>query len=246
MTRDGALVPHAPLLLPELASDEVRGAAERVRGAMLALPFESADVVVILSPHGTTTGVYADVVGSLDDFGVPGIHLRRRPERALSEALATAWGAPMLDHAVDHGIVVPLSMDRRSSAGVVAATLAEDAEPESTAAHARSFADALRSLAPERRLLFLASANTAAALTPRAPLTERREAGEAEQRLTAGITRDAGFAEAVALEHARLAGACGAGPLIAFGRLCRGGRAEILAHECPVGVGYLVARARMS
>jgi hypothetical protein len=57
------------------------------------------------------------------------------------------------------------------------------------------------------------------------------------------------FAEAVQEDLRRAAsielpGGCGSDVLVAFAEILDGRAAKVLAHEAPVGVGYLVAEVR--
>jgi hypothetical protein len=48
LTLAGAILPHAPLLLPELSSAEVEGASRRIRAAAGSLSWPEADLAVVL------------------------------------------------------------------------------------------------------------------------------------------------------------------------------------------------------
>jgi hypothetical protein len=240
----GAIVPHAPLLLAELSSPEVEPSAQAIRSAIAALDLGAPDVVVVLSPHGKTTGVYGRAAGSLTEFGVDWVTVDRAADRDAAAQLARAWGRPVLDADVDHGVLVALRMLDACGAPVVAAALAErDAGSGDAHPVAHRFAAAVTALAHGGRVAFVASANTSAALSRRAPFTERAEAVWVERLLLEGLPRDAGCADDLADDLARRGLSCGVGPLAAFGRLFRGAPAVVDAYESPVGIGYLVAHA---
>jgi aromatic ring-opening dioxygenase LigB subunit len=88
---------------------------------------------------------------------------------------------------------------------------------------------------------FIASAHTAASLTPKAPLALRPEGKELDDLILDCLATDCGSLARVDPELWKEAGACGAGPLTAFGALFEGRRADVLAYDHPFGVGYLVA-----
>lgn len=236
--RVGALVPHAPVLVPLLESAETAAAGAELRTALRKIDLHDVDLIVIVSPHGSRTGVYRSPRGDLRDFGVPGVHEERHTDPRVAADLAHAWGAPLLDAPADHGIVVPLALGFVPDVAVVAATFAES-EPDTAAAE--RFAAAVAAIASTRPIALLASANTSAALSPRAPLTERPEALAVEAELLAGIAEDCSAARELAPAMTTAGGSCAAGPLTVLGTLFAGHRAEVLAHEAPLGVGYLVA-----
>jgi hypothetical protein len=236
----GAIVPHAPLLLPQLTGPETAAAGTRVTAAIEALELGDADVVVVVSPHGRASGVYGEVRGTLDAFGTPGIEVRRATDGDLGAALAGGWGRPVLPDDVDYGVVVPLLLAGDADAPVVAVSLQDDG---GAVADARALLSALLDVTDGRNVAVVASANMSIALSARAPLMLRAEAREIEDRLVALLPRDAGAATELAPDVARSGGSCGAGPLTVFGELCRGSTTNVLAHEEPVGIGYLVAKA---
>jgi aromatic ring-opening dioxygenase LigB subunit len=241
----GAVVPHAPLLLPELTSDEVAASALRIRTTCAELHFEGADAVVVLSPHAATSCVYRAARGSLDGFGVTGIGVDVPTEGTLAETLAEAWDEPLVDEPVDHGIVVALRLLEGIAAPLVCAGVEEGLGPTSEVRdRAISFADSVLSLAEIRAIAFVASANTSAGLSPRGPLTELPGAADVERRALDALDSDSSALTELGEDLARVAGSCGAGPLIAFGRLLGGRRSRLLAYEAPVGVGYPVAVVR--
>jgi aromatic ring-opening dioxygenase LigB subunit len=231
----GAIVPHAPLLLEEVAEHPDVGRLTKVREAIRSLEVD-ADVVVIASPHGKATGVYARNAGDLSSFGVE-FETSWERDGDVSRSLVEEWGKPMLRHVPDHGIVVPLATIERHGLPVVAASFEEDSDPRHDA---HTLGAAVAMLALERRVLFIASANGSSGLTPRAPATEIPGAREVEETVVAELERDAGTLLRGA-ERLTEVGSCGLGPLITFAMLFEGRPAQIVAHEWPFGVGYLVA-----
>lgn len=235
MIAAGAVVPHAPLLtLHRGASAEV----ERIRQAIAGIAFEGAETVVVLSPHGAASGVYARTSGSLRSFGIPDGSTELPVNGELARDLAARWGRPLLDEDLDHGALVPLRLLVGVRVPVVAACLSEDGSDD--AAAIADFAGALD--ATGRRVAFVASAHTSSALSPRAPLGRRPEAEAAEERLVTALREGAGVG-AAAGELLAAGGSCGLGPLLEFAAAFDGVPSEVLARAHPYGVGYLVARA---
>ncbi|MDQ3982440.1 MAG: hypothetical protein M3271_07145, partial [Actinomycetota bacterium] len=119
-------MPHAPLLLPEVGAPDGTAA---VTEAIRSLELGRADVLVIVSPHGSSTGVHARTKGNLDAFGPRGIDVERPTDTAFARALAGAWGRPLLDQALDHGAVVPLKLLHTRGLPVVAVAFREGTPP---------------------------------------------------------------------------------------------------------------------
>jgi hypothetical protein len=220
-----------------------------IRAAAGALKLDDCDALVIASPHGRATGVYSGVSGSLDAFGVRNRSVGPPTDAGVAEELANQWGRPLLEPPVDHGIVGALLLSERSAARpVVTAAFATVTGPdapaqfETTVEDAGGFADAVSRVSAGRRIGFVASAHTSAALNPAAPLLDRPEGHELEERVLAALRQDSAALAGIEPELWRAAGACGAGPLAAFGRLFAGRTAEVLEYEAPAGVGYLVAQ----
>ena len=200
-----------------------------------------ADVVVIVSPHGATTGVYRAAAGNLDAFGPRGMAVDAPPTVDLAAAVATAWDRPLLDGLADHGVVVPLRLVDTGDTPVVAVAFEEDLAPEAAVAEGESLARALH--ANDATIAFVASAHTSAGLTEKAPLPSLPGASEADEAVLAALRSDPG--ELVAcLDALAAAGSCSVAPLAAFALLCGARPSELLAYEHPFGVGYPVAVTR--
>ena len=206
--------------------------------AAAAIDLTRAGTVVIASPHGSETGVYARPGGNLDGFGPRGISAEATGNADFAHALAERWGRPVLDGPADHGIVVPLRLLGTDGVAVVAVTFAEGLDAEGAAAEAGRLASALGAV--ETGFSFVASANTSAGLDERAPLPSLPGAREAESAVLEAL-RDDPAALVPGLPALARAGSCAAGPLAAFARLGAGRRCELVAYEHPFGVGYPVA-----
>jgi hypothetical protein len=244
----GAIVPHAPLLSLEHHSDRLRTSVETVRSAVGSIDLGDCEVLVIASPHGQQAGVYSGVSGSLNGFGVRTKSVSASSDPSLAEELARRWGHPVLEPPVDHGVTGALLLagrltDRPVIAAAFAATTGRGAPGEYhvVAKEAEVLAGAITLIAAGRRIGFLASAHTSAALSPAAPLLDRADGHALEERVRAALESDSGELARIEPEMWPAAGACGSGPLISFGALFAGRRADLLAYETPAGVGYLVA-----
>ncbi|HEX2195821.1 MAG TPA: hypothetical protein VHJ76_02750 [Actinomycetota bacterium] len=230
----GAVVPHAPLLLPEVAGKKNASATAPVAEAVASLDLGDPDVTLIASPHGSTTGVYARVEGNLDAFGPRGVDVSAPTDAELAAALAREWGRPLLDEPADHGIVVPLRLLAATSPVVAVALGPDDAD---------AFVQALLGVTRDRAIAFVASANTSAGLDERAPLPSLDGARDADEDVLDALReRPADLGRR--LDALAAAGSCAVATLGAFGLLFPDRPCEVLAYAHPFGVGYPVAVAR--
>lgn len=224
------MVPHAPLLLPEVGGS--RGAA--VAAAVKAVDLSGAGAIVLASPHGSVSGVYRRPAGDLDAFGPRGVKVAAEPAEDLGRSLSEAWGRPLLDGGADHGVVVPLRL-LSASAPVVAVAFEEGVDTHEGVV----LAEAVSKLGGA--IAFVASANLSAGLNDRSPLPSLEGAADADAAVIAALRDDPAALVARAESLAR-AGSCAAPTLAAFGSLFAGRPCDVLAYEHPFGVGYAVAR----
>jgi len=242
----GALVPHAPVLLPEVVGHGVAAETDDIRNALTTLSFDRVDLVVVLSPHAHATGVYDSVAGDLDNFGISGIELERPSDPDAVSTLASRWGKPVQREPIDHGVLVPLKTLATGTTPVVAAGLAGAdegaASPDEAIGAGLAFSGAIAELSRDRSLYLVVSAHTSSALTPRAPLTERAEAKPVEADVLRALAGDPSTLQDSVRDLWRVGGSCSPGTLAAYGRVFAGRVSEVLAYACPFGVGYVVAR----
>jgi aromatic ring-opening dioxygenase LigB subunit len=243
----GCLVPHAPLLLPQLASPEVQDAALLIRKAILDLEVEEDATVVLISPHGTDARVCNGADGTLDGFGVEDITVTAPVDTDLVAQLADEWIWPSSSEEIDHGITVPLALGAAKINRVVPVALPETTGPDATPLakaleEARALVGALEKASRSKKIAVIASVNTSAGLSSRGPLTELPGAAEIETRVLAALERDVAEIEGVVEKLHSTGGSCAAGPLLCLALLFGGHPAPLLAYEKPVGVGYPVAQ----
>ena len=245
MIAHGAVVPHAPVLLEEIQPSLDEG--RRVRKAIEELDFSNADVVVLVSPHAPTAGIYERCEGSLRGFGIDDAEAARDTDARLSRALSLAWGREPIDGPIDFGIVVPLLLGVGGDLPMVAASLPQTTGPRPRALSesmdaARGLADALATVADARRVAVVASAHSSAGLSARAPLTEVSGAAEVDRELVEALESDPARIENFLGPLHEVGQACGVGPLSVLRHLLEGWRSEGLTYEAPYGVGYMVGQ----
>lgn len=238
-TRRGAIVPHAPLLAPDVSTSTELGPLEQVRAATRAVARAWSPTTVLISPHGARSGVYGSRRGDLSTFGVPRAATGYDIDTHAAEALSERWGRGFLDEPLDHGIVVPLLVAGPGSP-LVAVALAETGDP---AEEAGLLAAALADLA---EVTVVASINAGTGITARAPSTELSGAAALEHELRDALRRDVGSLAELAPRLRDEGGSCGMGPLLVLAHLFAGVAADVSVHTWPVGVGYLVAAMESS
>lgn len=225
----GALVPHAPLLLPEVTSkaDDLRDIWDGL--SRVRIPEET--LVVVLSPHSSRTGVYATNEGSLSGFGLPGLS-GRWPKGSID-----GLDLLVLDEPLDHGALVPL-LSLGVEGKVVAVGLAQDADVPAAI-------EGIKSVVAERDGFILASAHTSARLSERAPLPYTFDAVRLESRLITNIESDCDALRSGAGSLESVGGTCSRTTLEAFGELFSGTEGNVLAYGFPFGIGYPVVTAEI-
>jgi len=241
----GAVVPHAPVVLEDIQPSLDEG--RRVRKALEALDFSNADVIVLVSPHGPTAGIYERCEGSLRGFGIDNARAERDADVGLGRALARAWGREPIEGPVDFGIVVPLLLGIGGDLPMVAATLPQTTGPGARALSesvdaAKGLAGALATVADERAVAVVASAHSSAGLSARAPLTEVSGATEVDRELVEALEADPARIENLLGPLHEVGHACGVGPLLLLRHVLEGWRSEGLTYEAPFGVGYMVGQ----
>jgi aromatic ring-opening dioxygenase LigB subunit len=234
---EGAIVPHAPLLLADVSGAAVSGAAKATIDAMRSIDLGSADAVIVVTPHGSRTGVHAYCRGSLASFGRPDVVVNKEADAALATAIAAEWDEPVVEDDIDHGAVVPLRMLDVPHVPVIVCALADSADPAEAIEKGSALAGAVSGAARSRDLFLVASVTTSTALSDRAPLTERPAGAALDEAIFASLER--GGPE-VPADLWGPGGSCAAGPLAAWRALFPGGHRK-LSYEFPYGVGYLVS-----
>ena len=234
----GAILPHAPLLVEDIAGADLERELAPIRMAARAIDLAATDAIVVLSAHGRVDGVYARNRADFQLYGVPDHEITWRTDATVAEELAAAWDVEVIEDPVDHGVAVPIALSA-PRVPVVAACLEESSGADDE--RALRFARALLQIGAGRTVAFVASVNTSAGLSPRAPLTELPGARMLEEDLRRTLETDAGALNGLVHALASTGGSCSAGPLSAFGTLFAAREVSVLAHAWPVGVGYMVA-----
>ena len=226
----GALVPHAPLLLEEVSPGN--GPVRVIRAAIAGIAVSPDAIVIVVTPHGDGSFVYARPTGSLAGFGIDGVHVNQRMVEPEAYEGFERW-SPSVEKPLDHGALIPLRLLGLSNP-VVAVSVAGDV-PE--------LARVIEDLAGRHEVFVICSAHTSARLSERAPLPYSSDAVQLDKRFVTEVEDDCSVARTLARELASVGGSCSEATLALFGELFAGSPGSLRAYEAPFGVGYSVITA---
>jgi aromatic ring-opening dioxygenase LigB subunit len=227
---NGALVPHAPLLLEEISPGDE--SVRAIRAAIAGIAVSTDAIVVVVTPHGDGSFIYARPWGSLAGFGIDGVAVDLRMAGPEVHDVFARW-AHIVEDRLDHGALVPLHLLDVSNP-VVAVSVAGDVP---------GLARSIRDIATHHEVFVICSAHTSARLSERAPLPYSPDAVQLDKRFVAEVEDDCGFARTLAPELASVGGSCSGSTLALFGELFAGSPGSLRAYEAPFGVGYPVVTA---
>lgn len=245
----GALLPHPPLLVPDVGGErvqEVRRTQLGVRQVCQNLALCEPDCLVMITPHGESSpkGVTSlrgpEVRGSLARFRAPQVELRVKVDRALTELLAQA--APLVELTageLDHGLLVPLYYLREAGVDVPVAIL-NPGPGDARSHHALGVAlgQALRRF--PKRVAVVASGDLSHRLTADGPYGFDESGPVFDRGVVEGL-RGRPDPEAILdlpPDLVKRAGVCGYKPLALLLGALPPVSSEVFSYEGPLGVGY--------
>ena len=251
------LLPHAPILVPEVAGERLadcRASVDAMRAASRRLVAARPDAVMLVSPHAAREmRAYAmtsgGVSGSLARFGASHASVRLPGDAALTATLRETAAARGIETAnlpasqLDHGSVVPLWHLAQAGWDGPTVVIALAMEDNSRVAE---LGECVAAVATQlgRRVAVVASGDMSHRLKPGAPCGYDPEAAKFDREFIAQLRRGAtrGLAAAVGPLQENAAEDAVESALFALG--AAGWRAdgrEVLGYEGPFGVGYGVA-----
>ncbi|MDN5343953.1 MAG: hypothetical protein PWQ18_64 [Clostridia bacterium] len=269
---DVALMPHPPIMVPEVGGRELEKISATVTAARELAARVAAhrpEVIIIISPHGPVfrdaVGIWAvkELKGDLGAFRAGEVRFTYSLDLDLSQAIAAgarAAGVPVawLDDAtcqsygltpeLDHGMMVPLYFLRQAGleTPLVAMGMAF-LERQKLYAFGAALARALED--SPRRALLVASGDMSHRLLPGAPAGYDPRGKDFDTRLRELLASlDVEGILNIPEELSARAGECGLRSFI-MGLGALDGhkvRGEVLSYEGPFGVGYLVAHLEPS
>jgi len=262
-----ALMPHPPIMVPEVGKGELNKIKSTVQAAEQAaqrLMEHNPHTIVIITPHGPVfqdaagISVYPRLKGSLAAFGVPEVtlgfetdgllvrHILRKAERLgvsvveLTDDLAKTYRFSLQ---LDHGAFVPLYYMHKAGFKGQLVQLSMGMLPyEEMYTLGKAVQAAINKV--DKRVAVIASGDLSHRLTPDAPAGYSPRGTEFDQALVKAVTNlDAKAILNMDKELVEEAGECGLRP-ICFLMGVLGvieAKAEVLSYEGPFGVGYAVA-----
>ncbi|MEW6524847.1 MAG: AmmeMemoRadiSam system protein A [Bacillota bacterium] len=254
----GALVPHPPIMVPEVGGPEIvkveltcRGMDDLARRVCQAGP----ETTILITPHGVRSPQARAVVltgplaGDLAEFGAQEVRVQFDNDAGFLSTLAEqarAAALPVQEYParrLDHGATVPLYYLHKAG---MRSRLVVMTMPWREAPDLFRYGQVLARTARKtgRRVAVVASGDLSHRLKPGAPAGYHRRGAEFDQLVTRALA--AGSLESLLHVDPDLvedAGQCGLGPLQVLAGALDGldYRPELLSYEGPFGVGYAVA-----
>lgn len=262
----GALMPHPPLLIPEIGGESLKEVA-RTKLAMEKISARvkawNPDTLILITPHGP---VFRDAVsiaaartlqGDFRNFGAPGIRISAETDEEAVDVIvkqAGQYGIPVLritEQAaqkyglavtLDHGALIPLYY--LAKAGVKAKVVHISVgwlNYEDLFTFGQAVQEGLRKT--NRRAAVICSGDLSHRLTPDAPAGYSKQAHGFDEKLV-GALADMNIDAVRDLPPALIddAGECGLRPIYIMLGVLHGLQitASKLSYEGPFGVGYAV------
>ena len=254
----GALLPHAPILIPGVGGprhDDIATTLSAMRKAARSIIAAAADTLVVISPHSPCmskpVGIWRGerLRGSLRAFRVPHRTIDLPADAMLADIVATLCTRRGLDIAsitessLDHGATVPLWFIAEAGWNRPTTVLAvNSADRKTLVALGETIAEAAASTS--RRVALIASGDMSHRLTIGAPLGYDPRGREFDCWLVDILKRGA-YRDLLQLDpHLETtAGQDVIAPLLVVLAALRFSAAggELLSYEGPFGVGYSVA-----
>jgi AmmeMemoRadiSam system protein A len=261
----GCLVPHPPIIIPEIGRDNLQQVAATVK-AMKNISIDVSgsrpDTLLFVSPH---TAGFSDAIavktdplltGDFGAFGAPSVTfsvendlnfagelLRAAEDHGLNLAEAGRKGIDFTGASIlDHGIMVPLYyLIKEISVPIVSIAIDYRGYDEH---FALGKAIARATDATGKRVAFIASGDLSHRLIPGAPSGYDPRGTEFDAKLEA-IFRSGNFDKLKSLDPRLIeaAGECGLRSIYALAGSFDGVTIDtkVFSHEGPFGVGYMVA-----
>lgn len=260
----GCIVPHPPILIPEVGGGREAEVAATIRG-LEALGRELAEAqpeaLLLVSPHGASHRQAMGVLtarsssGNFVSWGARGLDFSFENDLELVAALreeAQKAGIPLQPigedgYDLDWGVLVPMYFLGRGVQGVPLTPLTFSWLPLST--HL-AFGQAIQRAAArlKRRVALIASGDLSHRLTPGAPAGYDPMGQVFDQKLVEALRAyDREAVLSLDPDLVARAGECGLRSIVILLGALEGLQVqpEVLSYEGPFGVGYLVAAFRV-
>jgi len=259
-----ALMPHPPIMIPEIGKDEcakIEGTIRAAEKAAQTIKAAGAQTVVLISPHGPVfedaigINVYPRIKGSFAAFGAPEVvlgfetdgllirHILRKAERLginvveLTDELAKTYRFSLQ---LDHGAMVPLYyLNKAGFKGQLVHISMGMLPYEEMYTFGKAVQAAIGMI--DKRVAVIASGDLSHRLTVDAPAGYSNRGAEFDHLLLEMLTNhDAKGLMNMEPDLVAEAGECGLRPTCFLMGVLGGidAKAEVLSYEGPFGVGY--------
>mgnify|MGYP001437010246 CR=1 FL=1 len=262
----GCVVPHPPVLLPEVGGDmaaEVEPTVEALREIGRNIAAYEPDTLVLISPHGPlqrdamSIGLAPAARGDFAQFNAPGVSLQVSCDVELARAIQSTCervviavravdeltGSPSPDeYRLDHGAAVPLHFLLPLMGDVRVVLLGFSYQPRSThAAFGNRIREACEAL--DRRAVFVASGDLSHRLLPTAPAGYDPQGEVFDEEIVAALAAgDWDRIRNLPQPLVERAGVCGYHSILTLAGAMGGDiHSRVLSYQGPFGVGYVVA-----
>ena len=250
----GAIMPHPPILVPEIGKGRIKDAAKSEQGlkeVAKRMKSKEFDTLVVITPHGqvgqASVPVYTGHIfeGSFSNFGMakPIFSFKGDPELGSAVIKDCDFAANCPESVLDHGVLVPLYYPHAVGINKPVLPIAIAFMPLSKLFEfGRSLAKTAERVG--RKIAIIASADMSHRLTPDAPAGFSPRGKEFDDKLVelvkandvAGILNfDPGLADEAGQDAlwsiAILLGALDGKAV----------KHELISYEGPFGVGYMTA-----
>jgi aromatic ring-opening dioxygenase LigB subunit len=262
-----ALMPHPPIMIPEIGKDELdkmKDTVAAVQQAAKTIKEQNPQTIVLITPHGpvfedaASISIHPRLKGNFSRFGVPEVFLGFETDDLLTRNIlkkADLLGINLVELTddmaknyrlsleLDHGALVPLYyLSKAGFKGQLIHISVGMLSYEEMYTFGKAVQMAISSAG--KRVAVIASGDLSHRLTPDAPAGYSPRAAEFDKQVLQAV-RDLSVKSLLNIDRNLVeeAGECGLRPIFFLLGVVGGmdATAEMLSYEAPFGVGYGVA-----
>jgi AmmeMemoRadiSam system protein A len=266
----GCVVPHPPVLLPEVGHDmarEVQPTVEALQELGRAIAGYEPETLVLISPHGPllrdsmAVGLAPRAHGDFGNFQAPGVTVEAACDVELAGAIQDLCSRVAIQvtpvdrhtnvdggeqvYTLDHGAAVPLHFLLPLVGDVRVVLLGYSWQPRAT--HL-AFGQRIRQACEEfgRRVVYVASGDLSHRLTKTAPAGYDPQGQVFDEEIVAGVAAgDWDRIRSLPAELVERAGVCGYNSILTLaGAMGDNAGSRVVCYQGPFGVGYMVAEVK--